>query len=204
MLPRAQMLASVITNDKIGAAKEMCAWVKDYTRSDEFLQAYTRRREGMKPTVNNAVRPDEETIAMSKESVAYAEKELAQMKKNKSTPAVTIATMEKNIKQQKEMIAEWDDPNPGLTRWNKFYPADPQLLIKKRLQSYLQIASTVDFDAKLTEADKYGIRKFINPEYEKKDNRWKAIYRAGREVNGVVAAFAKDWLKELSPSTATK
>lgn len=70
-------------------------------------------------------------------------------------------------------------------------------MVRKRLQSYLSLVATVDFDAQLTNSNQYGIRKFVKPEYEKKDNRWKAIFRAGREVNGVVTAFVKDWMKEI-------
>ena len=46
---------------------------------------------------------------------------------------------------------------------------------------------------------------FVNPDYEKKSKKWKAIYRAGKEVNDAVTAFVKDWLKgEIIADVKTK
>jgi hypothetical protein len=199
-LPRARLLSSVVSGDKVGAARELCVWLKDYTRSSEFIQAYTQRREALKPKTNNSVRPDEETIAMTRESLKSTEKELASLKKMKNVPAASLAAMESGVIQQRALLKEWEDPFPALTRWQEAYPANPQEMIRRRLQGYLDLAATVDYDAKLTDADRYGIRKFIRPDYEKKSNQWKAIYRAGREVNGVVSAYVRDWLKELAPA----
>ncbi|RYZ30694.1 MAG: hypothetical protein EOO10_01930 [Chitinophagaceae bacterium] len=199
-LPRAKLLSSVAKGDKAGAAKELCAWLKDYTKSEEFIQTYNQRREALKPRTNNSVRPDEETIAMTRESLKSTEKDLAQMKKIKGVPAASLEVMEDQVAQQRALLKAWDDPFPVLTRWQTNYPANPRDLVRKRLQSYLDIVATVDFDARLTNADQYGIRKFVKPEYEKKDNRWKAIFRAGREVNVVVTAFVKDWMKEMAPA----
>lgn len=196
-LPKVPML-SVISGDKVNAAKELCSWIKEYTASEEFKTLYKQKRESLKPTTNNSVRPDDETIQMTKESVSYLEKELAQMKKIKETPAVSIKSVQDQLNQQKEMLKLWMDPNPGLTKWNKLYPEDPQQMVMEKLQSYLEIKSSVDFNASLLEANKYGLRKFANPEYEKKDNRWKAVYRAGKEVNDVMDKFAKTWISELN------
>ncbi|HEU4470926.1 MAG TPA: hypothetical protein VFR58_07585 [Flavisolibacter sp.] len=202
-LPRAKLLSSVVSGDKAGAAKELCAWLKEYTKSPEFAQAYSQRREALKPASTvNSLRPDDETVEMTRESLKSTEKELASLKKNKNVPAASIAALESQASQQREMLKLWDDPDPALTRWQTLYPAEPQALVRQRLQSYLDILATVDFDAQLASADKYGIRKFVKPEYEKKDNRWKAIYRAGREVNGMVKTYVESWIKELSPQTA--
>jgi len=202
-LPRAKMLSAVINGDKTGAAKELCVWLKDYTNSEEFKQAYNQRREALKPKTSNAVRPDEETIAMTRESLKSTEKDLAAMKKIKGVPAASLKAMQDQVTQQSAMLKQWDDPFPALTRWQTNYPANSREAVRKRLQSYLDVVATVDFDAQLAPADKYGMRNFVKPEYEKKDNRWKAIYRAGREVNGVVIAFVKDWLNELAPVAPT-
>jgi len=96
-------------------------------------------------------------------------------------------------------------PFPGKANWEKRYPLDPSGLVKKRLQEYLQLAATVDFNAVLAAPDKYTVKKFANPAFEKKPHKWKAIYRAGKEVNDVVTAFVKEWLKgEIISSTKTK
>jgi hypothetical protein len=197
-LPKISMI-SAIAGDKTNAAKELCTWIKQYTSSEEFKTLYKQKRASLKPTTTtNNVKPDEETIQMTRESISYMEKDLAQMKKNKSTPAVSIKSVEQQLQQQKDMLKLWLDPNPEVTKWQTLYPEDPQLMVQERLQDYLQVKSTVDFNATLLEADKYGQKKFANPEYEKKDNRWKAVYRAGKEVNDVMEKFARNWISELN------
>jgi hypothetical protein len=74
----------------------------------------------------------------------------------------------------------------------KNYPSDPHELIKKRLEDFLSISATIDFDAQLTES-----RGFINLEYEKKSGHWKMCYRAGREVVEAAREEARKWLDEL-------
>jgi hypothetical protein len=71
------------------------------------------------------------------------------------------------------------------------YPADPQELIKKRLEEFLEVSGTVDFDAEMRGS------MFANPKYEGKDDKWKMCYRAGREVVGAAREEAKKWLEEV-------
>ncbi len=193
-LPRAKLLPSIITGDKVGAAKELCTWVRDYTRSDEFREAYAKRRQDLKPPMENESRPDEETIEMTRSSVQQMEKQLAEMKKYKGTPPDAIKAVQMTVDGMKKNLAQWSDPAPKNTAWEKRYPADARELVRRRLEEYLTLAATVDFNAAL-ETDRYNRKKFVNPEYEKKSNQWKAVYRAGKEVNDVVIVFVKDWLK---------
>jgi hypothetical protein len=71
------------------------------------------------------------------------------------------------------------------------YPTDPQKLIKKRLEEFIEVSGSVDFDARLSG------RSFANTEYEGKDDQWKMCYRAGREVVAAAREEAKKWLSEL-------
>jgi hypothetical protein len=71
------------------------------------------------------------------------------------------------------------------------YPSDPNKLIKKRLEEFLSVSESVDFDAKLNGS------MFVNPDYESKDDKWKMCYRAGREVIGAAREEAQKWVKEL-------
>jgi hypothetical protein len=71
------------------------------------------------------------------------------------------------------------------------YPSDPNKLIKKRLEEFLSVSESVDFDAKLNGS------MFVNPEYESKDDKWKMCYRAGREVVEAAREEAQKWVKEL-------
>jgi hypothetical protein len=54
----------------------------------------------------------------------------------------------------------------------------------------------IDFNAALKESG--GNKVFVNPAYEKKSNKWKMAFRAGKEVTEAARAFAQQWLKELN------
>ena len=71
------------------------------------------------------------------------------------------------------------------------YPADPQELVKKRLEEFLEVSETVNFDAEMRG------NMFADPKYEGKDDKWKMCYRAGREVIAAARQEAKKWLDEL-------
>lgn len=73
----------------------------------------------------------------------------------------------------------------------KRYPANANDLIRKRLEKFLAVSATVDFDAKLNGS------LFANPEYESKPGEWKACYRAGKAVITAAREEAQAWLKEL-------
>ncbi|MBI3138601.1 MAG: hypothetical protein HYZ15_08460 [Sphingobacteriales bacterium] len=193
-LPYARLLPSVISGDKAGAAKELCAYIKQYVNSQDFADAYNKRRDAAKPS-SEPWRPDAETIRTQKSIIKQQEAQLAQYKKNKQLPASSLDALEKSLVSQKKQLAQWEDPHPNQTRWENTHPADPSPIVKKALQEYLALVATVDFNAQLTEPDKYKIKKFVNPLYEKKSLKWKACYRAGKEVNEVITAFVKEWLK---------
>ena len=71
------------------------------------------------------------------------------------------------------------------------YPADPQELIKKRLEDFLEVSGTVNFDAEMRG------NMFADASYEAKDDKWKMCFRAGREVIGAARDEAKKWLDEI-------
>lgn len=191
-VPRVNLLAAVIQNDKAGAAKELCTYIKQYVNSEEFITAYTRVREAAKPT-NEPYRMDAAGVAGLKKNLKEMEDGLAKMKAAKM-PASALQQMEDGIAAQKKVIAAQNDPTPNKTKWNNMYPANPADAVKARLQEYLAFAATVDFTATTTGSGKNKV--FTNAVYEKKSLQWKAIYRAGKEVNAVVTSFVNQWLKE--------
>ena len=83
----------------------------------------------------------------------------------------------------------------SMDRWNEEYPEDHKLLIKKRLQHFVTLAKTVDFNAQLKEVG--GKKKFVNQVYEGKSYEWKQVFRAGKEVIEPAIAFSEQWIKEL-------
>ncbi len=193
-LPYAKLLPSVVAGDKIGATKELLSYVRMYCNSEEFNKAYAKKRNNLKPT-SEPQRMDEETLKSMRGSIKDLETALVDLKKNPKGNAQIIPMYEEMVVSQRMQVAEWEDPTPNLTKWKKKFPEDPAVAVKGRLEAYLKLVSTVDFNAKLTEPDKYKIRKFVNPDYESKSDEWKATYRAGKEVNDVAKAFVQDWLK---------
>ena len=190
-IPYLKLLPSIAQGDKQGAAKEACQYIKDYINSEEFITSYSEARNKAKPT-SEPYRLDAETMADLKKSLKESENNLAQMKAN-GMSAEYIKQMEKSIVDQKKFIAEQSDPTPNKTKWQQMYPENPAVLVKARLKEYLDIAASVDFNAKLTEVNK--LKKFVNPTYEAKSLKWKAIYRAGKDVNDVAVAFVQEWVK---------
>lgn len=102
------------------------------------------------------------------------------------------AYYQQKLRTEKEEQASYEE---RVKKWNENYPSDHKQRIKKYLQKYLEIATTVDFDAALTE--KSGKKIFVKLEYERKHPDWKMVYRAGKEVYEVAKPFAEQWLKEL-------
>lgn len=205
-IPTIKLLRDIIKGDKLGAAKDLCAYVKMYCNSEDFMNDYTRHRNMFKPTSEpirdaNVTKANENLVKMYKESIAMYEKYLADAKKAKD--ANSIALYEKGLVDLRKQVAELEDPTPKKTAWEKQYPVKPDAFVKARLEEYLSLVATVDFSAKLTpKGDKM---VFVNPAYENKNKQWKAIYRAGKEVNEEVTAFVKEWLKgEIVAEAKTK
>ena len=73
----------------------------------------------------------------------------------------------------------------------KLYPSDPSEMVKQRLQDFLVVSKTVDFDAEVQN------KKFVRPDYERKSAQWKMCYRAGKEVVEAAQTEAIKWLQEL-------
>lgn len=187
-IPTARLLKDIIGGDKSAAAKELCEYVKTYISSQEFSNEYNRLREDAMPLTDRG-----STLADLRRNKEVCQKNIDNYKTDTKYVAEQQKLIEENQKKIDALIAASKKPFPGKEAWEKAYPADPAILVKKRLQEYLQVAATVDFNAKLTGEGKK--KTFVNPVYEKKSLKWKAIYRSGKEVNDVVTAFIKEWLK---------
>ncbi len=197
-MPWARMLPDIIAGDKAGAAKELCDYVKRYVNSEEFMTEYYNAKEDAIPLEDKGA-----NLTTLKRNNIVFEKNINNYKTDTKYVAEQQKLKDDNQKRMDALLDAAKKPFPGKDTWEKTYPADPAPLIKKRLQEYLQIAPTVDFTAKLTGSGKRQI--FVNPVYEKKSLKWKAIYRAGKEVNDVVTAFVKEWLKgEIISATKVK
>ena len=115
--------------------------------------------------------------------------------RNNSYDAKTRESFKSQAADIRKQLETEKDPHPNKSKWEKEYPASPTALIRKKLEEAVSIIESVDFDATTT-VNKYGKRIFDNPEYEKKSKKWKACYRAGKELCDEVKLFIKNWLKE--------
>ena len=204
-------------NDKGAVAKDLMTFAKQYLASPAFKTEYDKMRKASCP-----VEPTDR--AQTKEQVR--QKEIDEMKKaivNMEAVAKTLpANQQKDFLSSVEMyrktIKDYQDPNNRIIdgmyknqldqrqrdlnhfkeetkRWETEYPVDVKLFVRGRLQHYLDVAGTVDFSATLVE--KYGRKRFVNPAYQAKNNEWKMIYRAGKDVYEETKVFAEQWIKEL-------
>lgn len=189
-LPYVPKLSAVISGDKTTAAKELCEYVKAFINSEVFITQYNAQRQSAMPLTDNG-----NSLSSLLSNKIVFEKNIKNYKTDTKYVAEQQKLLDENQKRIDALVEAAKKPFPGKVNWEKKYPADPSVLVKKRLEEYLQLVATVDFNAALTEPDKYKVKKFVNPAYEKKSFKWKAIYRAGKEVNDVVIAFVKDWTK---------
>ena len=190
-------------------------WVKSYSGTAEFKEAYRTLREQNKPQPPET-RPaaDEQTKKMK----AEMEKSIAEIRKNMAAmDAEMKKAMEASIKemraqmermekdpQQKEMMRQAvemssaedkEQYNAAITEWEQRYPADPRRLIKKRINDFLAASDGVDYTAKLVSHGDKMI--FASDAYEQKPPEWKLCFRAGKEATEAARAFAQAWLAEL-------
>ena len=191
----------------------MWAWAKTYVSSPAFKSDYAKARtEAMpQPTGFNGT-VDEElkaTIDEQMKQFAEARKSLAQV------PPEQRAAMEAALKQQEAMLqsAEFKamtkqtiegeradrkaSDSVSMQYWRDAYPADPQVLVARRLREFLAMCTHVDFTAKTEIVD--GVRVFSNAAYEKKPRQWKDCFRAGPEAVNAARAAAAAWLKQVAP-----
>jgi len=208
---------NLVSGDRTAVAKDLMTFAKQYLSGPVFKAEYEKLRKEAHPVqpVENTKTKDqirEEQIAELKKSIATME-DLA-----KTMPADQKKAYQTSVEAYKKMLKDYQEPNnptiemmyeqqvgvnkqdleqykEDLKNWETEYPADIKQFVKGRLQHYLSVAATVDFSAQLTE--KYGRKRFVNPAYQGKNNEWKMIYRAGKEVYEQTKTFTEQWIKEL-------
>lgn len=207
---------NIAVGNRGGVAKDLLAYTKQYIGSETFKKEYDLLRKQAKPIPSERkVRTKEE---IRKEELARLEKSVKESQEIMKTSAEMAKIMKPVIEMNKKTIEEYKKTDnktielmyqgeldgaerdkiyyqESVVRWEKEFPADYRQLIAVRLQKYLDLAATVDFNAELKQAGNK--KKFVNPAYEGKAYDWKQIYRAGKEVYNVAKPFAEQWIKEL-------
>lgn len=202
-------------SSRAAIAKNAVEYAKKYVAGDEFLKAYQELREKNKPAINPIMTPEQlqkEMIESAKKAVADAEASV-----KKATPAFK-SIFEENVIAAKKSLADAENPNNKqlsnyrknyastvksaeqgnkqlLASWEEKYPAKVTQFIKSRLQLFLNETKDIDYDAQVVE--KSGKKVFVNSDYERKGNRWKMGYRAGREAMEAARQQVVLWIAEL-------
>ncbi|WP_020595824.1 hypothetical protein [Spirosoma panaciterrae] len=98
--------------------------------------------------------------------------------------STTTPEVDKNqLAQQRRQKAEFD-------AHTDFRP-----LLKKRLQDFITLTETVDFNARLIPMGRK--QEFANPVYQRKPAEWKFLYRLGKGPVLEARTFAQQWLADL-------
>jgi hypothetical protein len=208
---------NLATGDRAAIAKDLMVYAKEYLSSPAFQQEYLKNRSQAKPIPSERkVKPKEEIrrqkIEETEKSIREAEQNMKTMKPDMAKAIAPVVEMlKKHLKDyrdpnsqmielmyQGELMNKQNDERyykESMERWEKEFPADPKEVIRKRLAHFIEVASTVDFNAELKTVG--GKKKFVKAEYEYKSSEWKQIFRAGKEVIQPSVAFAQQWLNEL-------
>ena len=213
--PSRKAYAAASPAARVAFVKSALGVVKTYAESAAFKTDYEKLRAQAKPGPSESKgTPDEQWAKF----LADQQKSLVEMKANvaKMSPDMqkqmqpTIqqmqASMEKTSKDPQMMAimkqsyaAEGEnskkDYQRSLAEYETKYPADPIVLIAKRLREFLEMSNGIPFDAKLVGAN--GHMRFADPKLESKPDQWKLCFRAGKEPVEAARAFASEWLKTL-------
>jgi hypothetical protein len=208
-------LKNILSNDRVAIVKELCAYAKQYANSPEYIKQYQELKENNRPEPTKVETPEElrtNAIKRAKEAVREMEESM------KKAPADMKSIFEKTLEAAKQNLRDMEDPNNKYMRsyaqnfatlqqqikqsqekavqtWETKYPANHLFFIKGRLKEFLDATKDVDFNAQLTERN--GIKYFVNKDYERKDNRWKMAFRAGKPALEAARAFAEQWMNEI-------
>ena len=196
--------------------KTALAWAKAYTETPAFRADYDKRRAQDTPAPFKAKGTADDQLTAQR---AQQKKQIEEMRANiAKMPPEMRQQMEETVKQvEAQFAAQEKDPQMAalmkqglemqaaeekkayegrVAAHEKRFPADPKVLIARRLQEFLDTSKDVDFAAKLVPGGG-GKMVFANAAYEEKPPEWKLCYRAGRAPVEAARAFAGEWLKAL-------
>ena len=207
---------NIALGDRASIAVDVLTYTKSYVSSPAFIKAYEEARKAATPVKPVQPRSKEqiqrEKIAELDKTIADGEQSMKTLPKDLIEPFKEVQQMLKDQKKDyenpdSEMLALlvssesyiYSSANARyqeeLEQWQKDYPSDHKIMIKARLESFLQLTADVDYNAALKE--EYHKKKFVNSAYEKKPAEWKMAYRAGKPAVDAARTFAKAWLTEL-------
>lgn len=217
--PNPKDLKNIAAGERASLVNSIGNYVKDFTKSEDFLNRYKEFRETKKPQKPETPKTMDQMKNEQRESIKQG---IANLKESKSKmPANQQSMFDETIKMYEEQLKGLDDPdnpmyskemegymkqaydqqmieyNKKLAEWEKEYPSgNPNSLIKKWLTTFLETSKDVDFNAK-TVVKESNKTVFVKSEHESKPYLWKVCYRAGKETVNAGRLFAQQWMKEL-------
>lgn len=208
-------LSSIAVADRAIVTKDLLQYTKQFVNGDTYKKAYAQLKERNKPAQNKLQTPAEmrkglidsytKAVSQMEESVKKAdasmkkifEDMLVESKKNLKDAQDPNNEMIKNYESNYDMMLKTNEATyqQQMEMWEEEYPTNHMVYIKRRLQQFLDETKAIDFNAELIERN--GKKFFVNPAYERKSNRWKMAFRAGKEVVEPARAFVQQWLTEI-------
>ena len=203
---------------RVAFVKDALTWVKAYTESPAFKADYDKKRADAKPNAPEAKGSTDDQynqyLDQQRKSMEQMKKQISQMSPDMQKQMQPVleqmqAAIDKGSKDpntaaiMKGAIAQQSQQDgaahqKALADYDKDFPADPKVLIARRLHDFLDETKDLDFSAKLEGSN--GSMRFANPAFESKSDRWKLCFRAGKEPTEAARAFATTWLQQLEAS----
>ncbi len=208
-------LKNLATGNKAAITKDLLEYTKKHVASQAFIKEYAKLKESNKPTVDPVQTPED----FEKQTLAQLKKSLTELENAVKTADKDLKPIfEASLKDVQKQYKEAQDPKnkqfvnyreaypksveftkqlleTRLADWEKKYPTNHLIFVKQRLKEFLNETKDIDFSAELVE--KNGKKRFVNPTYERKGNRWKMGFRAGKEVVETSRAFVEKWIAEI-------
>lgn len=199
---------------RAATVKELGVYIRQYIESPQFQQAYQDARKAVAPAGKaNATALVSERLSEIDEELTEAEEQLNSASGDmKNLYELSLS----QLRQEKEALKNpshpmHDDYVSNLTEetaessaqrkreaeyFNKDFPPTVRELVKVRLQKFLAVSATINFNAKLVQRGKFKV--FADPALEGKNGDWKKMFRAGPETIGAARDFAQQWLRDIS------
>ena len=212
--PDKQAIKSVAISKRVTTVKELGTYIRQYIESPEFNKAYQEFRAAAVPSGKGDVKTlIGKRLLVIEEELKEAEAKLkaatgdvkklyelsaSQLKQERDALKSPSHPMHKDYV---ENLTDESDENAAQgkreeTSFNESYPPTVKELIKLRLQKFLEVTATIDFNAKLVQQGKFKV--FADPALEAKDGDWKKLFRAGSETINAARQFAQQWMRDLS------
>lgn len=208
---------NIAVNDRAAIARDLMEYTKTYVSGPAFKKYYEQLRLSSKPqepakkTLRTVEQIQKEEIAKTEKSIKETEKNMKEMPQYAKSMEPVLDMLKKNLKEYQnpnnpmfasiamgEKYQQENDLNnykESLATWEKNYPENINLFIAEKLRKMLDNTKGIDYNAELVE--KWGKKRFVNPNYESKNQEWKQGFRAGKDVTEPARAFAQKWLNEL-------